>query len=87
MPTVSVLSRRTVEPMAELSEQDRAILMLEATVAGRAGEKERRVRENLGLSATEYYQRLNALLDRSEALAEYPVVVNRLRRIRDRRIR
>ena len=49
-----MLSLRTVERMAELSEQDRAILTLEATVAGRAGEKERRARQELGLSGTEY---------------------------------
>jgi hypothetical protein len=73
--------------MAELSEQDRAILELEAALPGLGGEKERRAREELGLSATAYHQRLNALLDRAEALAEYPVLVNRLRRIRDRRQR
>jgi len=71
--------------MAELSEQDRAILALEAALPGLGGEKERRAREELGLSATAYYQRLNALLDRAAALAVYPVVVNRLRRIRARR--
>lgn len=71
--------------MAELSEQDRAILALEAEAGGRGGHKERRAREELGLSATAYYQRLNALLDREEALAAYPALVSRLRRIRSRR--
>ena len=71
----------------ELSEQDRAILELEASVDGRAGDKERRAREELGLSATAYYQRLNALLDLEEALAAYPVLVSRLRRIRNEAVR
>jgi hypothetical protein len=62
-------------------------LKLEATVSGHTGEKDRRARQDLGLSATEYYQRLNALLERAEALAAYPVLVNRLRRLRDGRTR
>ena len=37
------------------------------------------------LSATRYYQLLNALLDDPRALAHDPVTVNRLRRIRDAR--
>lgn len=83
--TASTLNVSTLGRMTELSEQDRAILALEASLPGRGGEKEQRARDELGLSATAYYQRLNALLDRVEALAEYPVLVHRLRRIRSRR--
>jgi hypothetical protein len=42
-------------------------------------------RSLLGLSATAYYQRLLALLDRVEAAAVEPALVHRLRTERDRR--
>ncbi|MEV6973928.1 DUF3263 domain-containing protein [Kitasatospora sp. NPDC093806] len=68
-----------------LDERDRAVLALEGRSWRTAGAKERAVREELGLSSTRYYQLLNALLDRPEALAHAPVLVNRLRRVRDAR--
>ncbi|MDH6126269.1 DUF3263 domain-containing protein [Kitasatospora sp. GP82] len=69
--------------MAELSERELAVLALEARQWRTAGAKERAVREELDLSATRYYQLLNGLLDRQEALAHDPVLINRLRRIRE----
>ncbi|MGW3077111.1 MULTISPECIES: DUF3263 domain-containing protein [unclassified Kitasatospora] len=71
--------------MGELSERERAVLALEARQWRTAGAKERAIREELGLSPTRYYQVLNALLDREEALAHAPVLVNRLRRVREAR--
>ncbi|MCX4753635.1 DUF3263 domain-containing protein [Kitasatospora purpeofusca] len=68
-----------------LDARDRAVLALEARSWRTAGAKERAVREELGLSSTRYYQLLNGLLDRPEALAHAPVLVNRLRRVRDAR--
>ncbi|MDH6579629.1 DUF3263 domain-containing protein [Kitasatospora sp. MAP5-34] len=68
--------------MTELTERDLAVLGLEARQWRTAGAKERAVREELNLSATRYYQLLNGLLDRQEALAHDPVLINRLRRIR-----
>jgi hypothetical protein len=47
-----------------------------------AGAKEAAIRERFGLSATRYYQVLNALVDRPEALAADPLLVRRLRRMR-----
>lgn len=38
-----------------------------------------------GWSETRYYQALNALVDRPEAVAHAPEVVRRLRAVRDRR--
>jgi hypothetical protein len=61
--TASTLNLSILGSMTELSEQDRAILALEASLPGRGGEKERRARDKLGLSATAYYQQLNAPLD------------------------
>lgn len=71
--------------MGELSERDRAVLELEGRQWRTAGAKERAIREELGISSTRYYQVLNALLDRPEALAHAPVLVNRLRRVRQAR--
>jgi len=71
----------------ELSAEDRAILEFERESWRSRTPKERAVRENLGLSATRYYQLLNGLLDRPDALAFDPMLVGRLRRLRDARRR
>jgi hypothetical protein len=52
-----------------------------------AGAKEAAIREHFGMSATRYYQVLNALVDRPEALAVDPLLVRRLRRMRSARQR
>ncbi|PWH07629.1 DUF3263 domain-containing protein [Brachybacterium endophyticum] len=62
-----------------LSAQDLAILAMEERSFRYVGAKERRIREELGLSPTSYFVRLNALLDRPEALRAAPGAVNRLR--------
>jgi uncharacterized protein DUF3263 len=71
--------------MQELSEQERAILAIERDWYRRAGSKEQRIRDELGISAVRYFQLLNKLIDRPEALAADPVLVGRLRRRRDAR--
>ncbi len=65
-----------------LSERDLAVLALEGRRYRNQGAKEQAVRDELGLSATRYYQVLNALLDDERALAHDPVLVGRLRRLR-----
>jgi hypothetical protein len=52
-----------------------------------AGAKEAAIRERFGMSGTRYYQVLNALVDRPEALAADPLLVRRLRRMRAARQR
>ncbi|GGC61632.1 DUF3263 domain-containing protein [Hoyosella rhizosphaerae] len=47
-----------------------------------AGAKEEAIKNMFGLSATRYYQLLNALIDRPEALKADPMLVKRLRRLR-----
>ncbi|NEA17704.1 DUF3263 domain-containing protein [Streptomyces halstedii] len=74
-------------PDAALSDQERAVLAVERQSWPGPGAKERAIRERLGISPVRYYQILNALLDDRRALAEDPVTVNRLRRIRDTRRR
>lgn len=68
-----------------LSQRDLEVLALERRTFRRRGEKEQAVRDELDMSATRYYQRLNALLDDPEALAADPVLVGRLRRLRAQR--
>lgn len=65
--------------------RDHMILDFELTRWKYAGAKEAAIRDQLGMSAVRYYQRLNALLDNGEALAYAPALVNRLRRVRERR--
>ena len=70
-----------------LSERDAAILAFERQWWKYAGAKEQAVREQFDMSATRYYQVLNALIDTPEALADDPLLVRRLRRLRSARQR
>jgi hypothetical protein len=70
-----------------LSERDREILNFERQWWKYAGAKEQAVREQFDMSSTRYYQVLNALIDRPEALAFDPLLVRRLRRLRATRQR
>lgn len=65
-----------------LSDRDREVLEFEKKFWKYAGSKEQAIRERFGLSASRYYQVLNALLDRPEALESEPALVKRLRRMR-----
>ncbi len=75
----------TSAPGHALTDRQLAVLALEGRRYRRQGAKEQAVRDELGLSATRYYQVLNALLDDPAALALEPVLVNRLRRLREQR--
>lgn len=70
-----------------LSERDAAILAFERQWWKYAGAKEQAIRELFDLSATRYYQVLNALIDDQAALAHDPMLVKRLRRMRSSRQR
>ena len=70
-----------------LSERDREILEFERHWCKYAGAKEQAIREKFDMSSTRYYQVLNALIDRQEALEEDPLLVRRLRRLRASRQR
>ncbi|MEU2033028.1 DUF3263 domain-containing protein [Nocardia amamiensis] len=65
-----------------LSRRDLDILAFERQWWKYAGAKEEAIRELFGMSPTRYYQVLNALVDRNEALAADPMLVKRLRRLR-----
>jgi len=70
-----------------LTDRDRAILDFERSWWSEPGKKELAIRERFDLSTTRYYEILNELLDAPEALEYEPLVVRRLRRLRDRRRR
>ena len=77
------------EPAAsgELTERERGVLAFEAQWWKRSGAKEQAIRELFDMSATRYYQLLNILIDRPEALEYDPMLVKRLRRMRAQRQR
>lgn len=72
---------------AALTERDGAILGFERHWWKYAGAKEQAIRDRFAMSATRYYQVLNALIDRPEALVHDPLLVKRLRRLRAARQR
>ncbi|WP_254550591.1 DUF3263 domain-containing protein [Catellatospora tritici] len=76
-----------VEVETGLTERERLILDFEKQWWRHAGAKEQAIRDRFELSATRYYQVLNALLDNPAALEHDPVLVGRLRRLRGSRAR
>jgi hypothetical protein len=70
-----------------LNDRDRAILAFEAGWTRHVGAKEEAIRVELGLAPARYYQLLGRLIDTSDALEHDPMLVKRLRRIRDERVR
>ncbi|MEV2238986.1 DUF3263 domain-containing protein [Micromonospora sp. NPDC049891] len=74
-------------PAGGLDERERDMLAFERQWWRHAGAKEQAIRDRFGLSATRYYQLLNALLDNPAALAADPVLVGRLVRLRASRAR
>jgi hypothetical protein len=70
-----------------LSARDRAILDFERGWWSLCGPKDQAIREHLDLSPTRYYRVLADLLDSGDALEYDPLVVRRLRRLREQRRR
>ena len=70
-----------------LTDRDRAILDFERTWWTEPGPKDAAIRERFELSGTRYYQLLTELLDDPAALEYDPLLVRRLRRVRERRRR
>lgn len=75
---------RTVPAMPALTDLDRQILTLKAGGGSSEGERHRDP-GTVDVSPTVRAQRVNALLDRPEALAAEPQTVARLRRLREQR--
>jgi hypothetical protein len=70
-----------------LATRERAILDFERDWWAKPGAKERRIRDQLGLSPTRYYTLLAELLDSDEAMTYDPLLIRRLRRDREQRRR
>ena len=70
-----------------LSRREHEMLTFERQWWRQAGAKETAIRDRFGVPPTRYYQVLNALVDRSDALAADPLLVRRLRRLRRARAR
>jgi hypothetical protein len=66
----------------ELERREREILAFEGQWWKYAGAKEQAIRELFDMSATRYYQLLNALIEKPSAMAVDPMLVKRLRRQR-----
>ena len=71
---------------AGLSELEARILEFEGTWWKFAGAKESAIKELFDLNAPRYYQLLNDLIDRQDALIAAPMLVKRLRRLREARM-
>ena len=75
------------EAASQLTARDQEILAFERQWWKYAGAKEQAIKELFDMSATRYYQVLNALIDTQEALEADPMLVKRLRRLRASRQR
>lgn len=75
-----------LETSAALSDLEARILDFERQWWRYAGAKESGIKEQFNLSAREYYELLNNLIDREDALAASPLLIKRLRRLREARI-
>lgn len=75
------------EVTTELSARDAEILDFEGSWWAARLSKEQAIRERFDMSSTRYYQILNSLIDQPAALQHDPMLVKRLRRLRERRQR
>ena len=71
----------------DVEERWRELLEFEREAGPSSPAKELAVRDRFGISSARYYQVLNRLIDRPEALAHDPMLVQRLRRVRETRRR
>ncbi|MCQ9369075.1 DUF3263 domain-containing protein [Brevibacterium sp. 91QC2O2] len=68
-----------------LTDFEAAVLEFEAQWPVYSGAKDRAIRESFDLGAADYFQALGALLDDPRAYIADPILIKRLRRIRDTR--
>ncbi|MFM8921426.1 MAG: DUF3263 domain-containing protein [Candidatus Nanopelagicaceae bacterium] len=73
------------ENLSGLNDLEVRILDFERSWWRYAGAKESAIKELFDLTPARYYQLLNYLIDRDEALVAAPILVKRLRRLREAR--
>jgi len=71
---------------SNLSDLEVRILDFERQWWKYAGPKDAAIKELFNLSAKQYYELLNNLIDRPDALAASPLLIKRLRRLREARV-
>jgi hypothetical protein len=71
--------------MDDLTQRDIEILDFERSWWKHAGVKEQAIKERFDMSATRYYQLLNDLLENPAAMAQDPILIKRLKRLRSYR--
>jgi Protein of unknown function (DUF3263) len=86
-PTHKDATQAAATAPGELSDRDREIIAFERQWWKYAGAKEQAIHELFDMSATRYYQVLNALIDDPAALAADPMLIKRLHRLRATRQR
>ncbi len=74
-------------PPTSLSVQDLRLLDFERSWASRVGAKDAAILAEFGLAPARYYQMLYVLIDSPAALRHDPLLVRRLQRLRDARVR
>ena len=80
-------STRAARARSALDERSRDVIDFEREAWKLTVTKERAIRERFGFSPSRYHQLLHRIIDRPEALAYDPMVVRRLRRVREARRR
>ena len=83
---MSAIENSSAASDASLSDLEVRILDFERSWWRYAEAKESAIKELFDLSAPRYYQLLNDLIDREEALVASPMLVKRLRRLREARM-
>jgi hypothetical protein len=79
--------RREARRDSDLDQPSRQVLDFEREAWKLTVTKERAIRERFGFSPSRYHQLLHRIIDRPEALSYDPMLVRRLRRVREVRRR
>jgi hypothetical protein len=79
--------RRKARTRSDLDQRSREVLDFEREAWKLSVTKERAIRERFGFSPSRYHQLLHKVIDRPEALVYDPMLVRRLRRVREVRRR
>ena len=79
--------RREMRPPSDLDHRSTEILDFEREAWKLSVTKERAIRERFGFSPSRYHQVLHRIIDLPEALVYDPMLVRRLRRVREVRRR
>jgi hypothetical protein len=79
--------RREVRLRSDLDQRSKEVLDFEREAWKLSVTKERAIRQRFGFSPSRYHQVLHRVIDRPEALVYDPMLVRRLRRLREVRRR